>query len=172
MKHLTAYLLPIFLFGISGASALSLRTHNILTGRDTLFAVLDSIETGELNDRIYKDGKQQLIYRSSAYVPYIINTVMHRLLPYPSYQWGHDFSVDNVFTQEYGRLLRYQDREIGRLWCSVEAVTDRAVAVEFGAVGSNLGYPKGFKVWSAITKDWTTVNVPWLCSIVGWIDNE
>jgi hypothetical protein len=44
--------------------------------------------------------------------------------------------------------------------------------VEYGDHGSNLGYPKGIKIWTAQQNEWLTFDLPWVNSIVGWIEEE
>ncbi|HYE55350.1 MAG TPA: hypothetical protein VD996_10915 [Chitinophagaceae bacterium] len=151
-------------------SSVMLRTYNIKTGEDSLFAKLDSIITGRINDRVSKDAVERLIYRSSEGKRYVIDTALRLLQPDTSYQFGHGFTADNDFSPEYGLLIRYYGTEIGRWWSSVKAVTDGAIAIEYGEPGSNLGYPKGFKVWFNQTRQWSTVDIPWICSVIGWID--
>ncbi|HLP35638.1 hypothetical protein [Lacibacter sp.] len=153
-------------------SEVSIRKFNTLENNDLLFTKLDSINSGILNDKFYTDGIHNIIYRTSSGKEYIIDTMNSRLLPYPSYQFGFGFSTDNYFSKEYGRIIRYNESEIGRFWCSIQSVSKSAVAVEYGEVGSNLGYPKGLKVWTTESKSWTTIDVPWLCAIIGMIEDK
>ena len=71
----------------------------------------------------------------------------------------------------YGHVIRYQGNEIGRFWASAWGATaiDGYVAFLYGKVGSNLGYPKGFKVWSNANGKWTTIDGRWVTQIIGWI---
>jgi hypothetical protein len=51
-------------------------------------------------------------------------------------------------------------------------VTENAIAIEYGPAGSNLGYPKGIKVWSNYTKSWMTIDIPWISALIGWINED
>jgi len=42
----------------------------------------------------------------------------------------------------------------------------------YGNVGTNLGYPNGFKVWTQATKSWITIDLPRICTIIGWVNEE
>ncbi|MBX3239090.1 MAG: hypothetical protein KIT80_09940 [Chitinophagaceae bacterium] len=151
-------------------SEVLLRKFNTSTNEDIVFTKIDSIGIGVLNDKFYTDGIQNIIYRTSSGKEYIIDTTANTIMPYLAYQFGFGFSTDNEFSNDYGRIIRYEGSEIGRFWCSVESVSKNGIAIEYGDIGSNLGYPKGFKVWTIKSKTWITVDVPWLCAIIGWIE--
>lgn len=69
-----------------------------------------------------------------------------------------------------GRLIRFQQKDIGRWWVLSTATTDGFIAVEYGDVGYLFGKPKGFKVWSESSNEWVTVDPNWLVRLIGWID--
>ena len=71
-----------------------------------------------------------------------------------------------------GRLIRFQQKEIGRWWLLSTSTTDGFIAVEYGDVGYTFGIPKGFKVWSAASGEWVTVDPAWLDRLVGWIEPQ
>jgi hypothetical protein len=75
-------------------------------------------------------------------------------------------------SDEYGRVIRYQGTEIGRRWCGPgeTRTAPGRIAVAHGAVGSNLGYPEGVKVWSAETGAWISIKPEWLTAIIGWVE--
>jgi hypothetical protein len=92
---------------------------------------------------------------------------------YAPYDWvglGHQFDVEAENNPAFGNIIRYRGTEIGRLWSGTSRITDGYLAVEYGEVGSNLGYPKGIKVWSRDTGKWTTIDSKWLSTIIGWVD--
>ncbi len=149
-------------------SRVMMHKYNIDTGADSLFTQLDYEITGFLNDKFLTDGISQTIYRTSGMNHYLLDK-KQGLLPYPSWQYGYDFSIDNEFKKEYGNIIRYKGAEIGRLWVNPGVVTNGAIALEYGEVGSNLGYPKGFKVWTTLSQSWITICLPWICSVIGWI---
>jgi hypothetical protein len=71
-----------------------------------------------------------------------------------------------------GRLIRFQQHDIGRWWVVSTQTTAGYIAVEYGDVGYLFGKPKGFKVWSEADKHWVTVDPAWLTRLVGWIEAE
>lgn len=92
---------------------------------------------------------------------------------YAPYRWmrlGHGFAAEETRNASYGSILRHGEKEIGRLWASTAnaRTTDGYLAVEVGAVGSNLGYPAGVKVWSEVTRRWTAITPKWHGAILGW----
>jgi len=153
-------------------SEVSIRKFNTVERSDSFLARVDSIRSGILNDNFYTDGVNNLIFRTSYGDEYIIDVMAGKLSPYPAHQLGFGFSTDNHVSGEYGQIIRYDGSEIGRFWFSGAFVSKTAIAIEYGDVGSNLGYPKGFKVWSAESSTWTTVDVPWLCTIIGMIEGR
>lgn len=78
------------------------------------------------------------------------------------FQWE-----DNNATS--GRLIRFQQKDIGRWWTLSTRTTDGFIAVEYADVGYTFGIPKGFKVWNASSNEWVTVDPAWLVRLVGWI---
>ena len=69
-----------------------------------------------------------------------------------------------------GRIIRFQQKDIGRWWLLSTRTTDGFIAVEYGDVGYTFGKPKGFKVWSAASGEWVTVDPAWLDRLIGWIE--
>lgn len=152
-------------------SKVTIRKLDINTNSDRVFFVLDSISNGKTNGKFFTDKIGQLIYRSSGWSYHLVDTVNHLLRVYPFYELGFGFSTANKSDQD-GTVLRYNNTEIGKIWCSNDVVGGGVIAVEFGDKGSNLAYPKGIMTWSKQTNKWTTINIPWLSNIIGWLDEE
>ena len=152
-------------------SKVTLRLFNINDNSDKMFFVLDTVSIGITNGMFFKDSIGQTIYRTSGWGYYLIDTVKKRLFEYPFYQLGFNFSTSTKSDQD-GTIINFNNSQIGKLWCSSGVVCDGMIAVEYGDTGSNLGYPKGIKVWSHLTKAWTTINIPWLSKIIGWVDDD
>jgi len=94
---------------------------------------------------------------------------------YAAYEWlplGFDFEAERELDASYGYVIRFRGEEIGRWWASTweTPTADGWIAMEYGDVGSNLGYPKGIKVWSRASGQWTTVDLPWVTALVGWVE--
>ncbi len=92
--------------------------------------------------------------------------------PYPWISLGNGFRAEERRSASYGHAIALDDREIGRFWCDPwsAASTKGYLAVEYGPVGSNLGYPQGVKVWSDASREWTTIDPGWHTTILGWSD--
>ena len=152
-------------------SKVTLRKYDITSNFDEVFFVLDSVSNGKTNGRFFTDNIGQLIYRSSGYFYHLIDTANNLLSNYPFYELGFGFSTANKSDKD-GTILKYSSNEIGKLWCSNEVVGEGVIAVELGDIGSNLAYPKGIMTWSKQTNKWTTITIPWLSTIIGWVDGE
>jgi hypothetical protein len=152
-------------------SKVMLRKHNITSNFDKVFFVLDSVSNGNVNGRFFTDNIGQLIYRTSGYSYYLIDTANNLLSSYPFYELGFSFSKANKSDKD-GTVLRYNSIEIGKIWCSNEVVGHDIIAVESGEAGSNLAYPKGIMIWCKRTNKWISISIPWLSNIIGWVDEE
>jgi len=91
------------------------------------------------------------------------------------YLWeavGNAFDIEYDRDALYGHRIRYQGVEIGRWWCDSGAAYTAPghLAIPFGQVGSNLGYPEGVKVWSEENRSWTTIKPDSLVAIIGWVE--
>lgn len=101
---------------------------------------------------------------------YVIDVGGKSWAPYDWLALGFGFEAEDERNGSYGHIIRYQGEEIGRLWASVwpAPALDGYVAFEYGDVGSNLGYPKGIKVWSSANRKWTTIDKS-VSPIIGWV---
>lgn len=160
-----------FDIGRKDYSRVTLRQFDIVTNFDTVFSILDSISNGKTNGKFFIDNIGQLIYRSSGWSYHLVDTANQLLKNYPFYELGFGFSIENKTDQD-GTVIKYNNMEIGKLWCSNDVVGEGLIAVEFGDIGSNLAYPKGIMTWSKHTNKWTTISIPWLSNVIGWVDEE
>jgi len=152
-------------------ASVTVRTFNINNLSDKIFAVIDSLGQGSRNGNFFRDGTGQLLYRTSDWQLLQLDTLQQQLLAYPFYEYGHGFAEENEGNKN-GKVLTYKKVAIGRQWFSKVFVSNGIIAIEYGEPGSNPGYPKGIRTWSEQTTTWTTINIPWLCSAIGWIDRE
>jgi hypothetical protein len=146
-----------------------LREYDLRDDSDELFFSLDSIPQGMLNGRFTHDGIGQTLYIASSGKYYLLDTADHKLREYKEFQEGHGFSFTHP---NHDRAIKYKGQPIGTIWCLPPVVSTKAAAVEYGDHGSNLGYPKGIKIWTAQQNEWLTFDLPWVNSIVGWIEEE
>ncbi len=147
-----------------------LRKYDLLDNSDKIYFSLDSIRQGLLNGRFTKDSIQQTIYIATTGSHYLLDTINHKLIGYPVYQAGEGFSYCRI--PKEGLTIQFHNKPIGTLWCNTPTVTHYAIATEYGDTGSNLGYPKGIKIWTAQQNDWITFDLPWVNAIIGWIEEE
>ncbi|MBI3652960.1 MAG: hypothetical protein HY231_18190 [Acidobacteria bacterium] len=119
----------------------------------------------------YRDGEGNITYKCSGEA-FAIDIKNRSYTPYKWSALGHQFTTETERNPLYGHIVRYRGQEIGKVWGDVwNALTnDEYIAVEYGEVGANLGYPKGIQVWSQASGKWTTIDVKGLTAIVGWID--
>ena len=109
------------------------------------------------------------IYYQEAQKAWRIDVASRTFEPYLWEARGNGFDVEYQRNASYGHAIHYQGKEIGRWWCDTGLTAPGRIAVEFGDVGSNLGYPVGVKVWSVESGLWITIKPEWLAAVVGWI---
>jgi hypothetical protein len=146
-----------------------LHRYNIEDHSNNVFYILDSVPKGPLNGRFFIDATGQTLYRTTYGSSYIIDTANKNLLENHYAQLGFGISTRHF---KEGTVIYHANEEIGRIWCKRPEVTYGAIAVMYGDVGSNLGYPKGIKVWTQQTKSWMTFDIPWVSNIIGWMHSE
>lgn len=119
-----------------------------------------------LNGRFFIDPIGQTIYKGTAGKSYIVDTANQELVETKYFQLGYSFSG---FSTKSGTSFQYQNKNIGELWCKKPIVSEGMIAVMYGDPESNLGYPKGLKVWTQKTGKWATIDIPWISTIIGWM---
>jgi len=113
------------------------------------------------------------IFYEDAWQTWKIDVVGRKAEPYDWYSTGNRFEIEYRQSNVYGRVIRHNGTEIGRWWCDEEGVTAPGyIALRYGKVGSNLGYPDGVKVWSEESGQWTTIQPGWVGPIIGWIEDK
>lgn len=149
---------------------IDLRMVNIENERKESLGILDSINPSLfIGADLYEDGNSNLIFicpEGEFKVDVESKTIQRQEIR----ELGNAFYADR-FSDDFGHIIKFRNDTIGKLWCraSESKTTEGYFAVEFGEPGSNLGYPKGIKVWSEASKKWTTIEIPFVFSIIGWI---
>lgn len=148
-----------------------LHRYDIRHRTDNIFFILDSVPQGKpaFNGNFFTDPTGQTIYKATSGSTYIVDTAHQTLTETKYSQLGFNFS--SIRTRE-GTAFKYQDQDIGTIWCTKPIVADGVIAVMYGEAGTNLGYPKGFKVWTQATQSWAATDVPWISAIIGWVNEE
>ncbi len=81
---------------------------------------------------------------------------------------GNGFQVSRG--DEFWETLYFEGEGVGKLWGGGGHATRDFVAFHYAEPGTNLGYPKGIKVWSGTKRSWTTIDINWGAVIIGWVD--
>lgn len=84
---------------------------------------------------------------------------------------GNGFVVESNENAKYGRIVKFENTEIGKKWCRYDnaQTTKGYAAYQTDMVVGTEHYPQGVAVWNSITKKWTTLDISSLANIVGWI---
>jgi len=145
---------------------------NINTKKSEIVAKIDSVPPAVSISRFSTNLEQEIIFNCSK-GQFVIDITDKQAIPINMSSVDNDFSIENNSSEEYGRIITFQDKEIGRVWCNYynAKTTTGFLAVEYGEIGSNLGYPKGVKVWNDKTKEWINIDIPWISGLIGWIEN-
>ncbi len=158
------------LFEDEGTATAIIHKFNIKSRSSEIIMEIDSIPLACSNAYFYSDSDGSIIFVCSKGT-YDIKVEDKKDRYFKFKNSGFNFSIEVEMNPEYGRIIKYQNKEIGRVWCDYGSkTTDGFFSVAYGDVGSNLGYPKGVLVWNNITQKWTEIEINWLSSIVGWIE--
>jgi len=152
-------------------SKVTLRRFFINNNSDTVFFIIDSVSKGYGNASFYLNKIGQTIYKTSGGEFYRVDTVNSKLSDYYFSEKGYYFSTSIRRTKE-GTIIKYKNVDIGTHWTSNEVASDGIIAMAYGKVSSNLYFTKGIKIWSNLTKAWTTIDIPWLSRVIGWVNEE
>lgn len=125
-------------------------------------------EPPDILPQLYRNAEGQIVYEHGNEA-YVLDVENKKYTPYEWASLGNGFERERGFDKTYGHIFRFQGGEIGRWWACCAKSTNGFVAMEYGDVGSNLGYPKGVKVWNSTNKKWVTIDARWLSTIIGWI---
>lgn len=144
-------------------STVTVREFDINTNSDKVFMEFENVKQGDVNGIFFKDKIGQTIYRTSGFGYYLLDTIRKKLVDYPFYELGNDFSVENDYNPT-GSIIRYKKETIGNMWPSRKVVGTGIIAAERN--GNEI------RVWSDKTKTWSSISIPWISSVIGWIDEE
>ncbi|WP_257670576.1 hypothetical protein [Parapedobacter tibetensis] len=151
-----------------------LRQYTITDGTDKLLFTIDSAGiSGAPTGYFKRDAINQLHYTGNSGKRFLLDTAKKELFPDPRFYLNEKISVNGYASygsKSGGLTIRCNDKVIGTIYSLPPIVADDAVAVAYGDVGSNLGYPNGIKIWTKAQGDWLTFDLPWLNTIIGWIE--
>lgn len=85
---------------------------------------------------------------------------------------GNNFLIDAEDNPKYGRIVKYDNTEIGKKWCRTDnaKTTKNFIALQNDIVIGNERYTQGVIIWNSITKKWVMIDAPSLVNIVGLIE--
>lgn len=144
---------------------------NTIELKEEQVCIIDSIPEAVSNAYFYFDLENNLIF-DCAKGDYKIDVKNKSAESIKFYEKGNNFKVE-IEQGEIGRGILFEEELIGKQWCNrynVQTI-EGLIAVDYGVPKSNLGYPKGIKIWSSKSKKWLTIEIPWVCEIIGWIEN-
>jgi hypothetical protein len=125
--------------------------------------------------RLFRDREGPVVYYDGA-VARAIDVKGRKSAPYRWFPLGNGFDCEYHQNQDYGHIVRYNGREIGRLWCNwwgawCDAVTARgylAMSHRPDGAGSH-----GVKVWAASSGDWTVIpSGPGYAHLIAWTNGS
>ncbi|MEO6232480.1 MAG: hypothetical protein ABJB11_16490 [Ferruginibacter sp.] len=140
-----------------------IREFDINTKSDKVFIELTNVSQGDVNGKFFKDEIGQTIYRTIGFQYYLLDTIQKTLVAYPFYELGNGFSVENYYNPD-GNLIRYNKTEIGNMNPSKKVVGNGIIAVEKNR--------EQIKIWSDKTKIWSTIKIPFISNVIGWIESD
>jgi hypothetical protein len=144
-------------------SKITIREFDINTKSDKLFMEFENVKQGDVNGRFFQDKIGQTIYRTSGFKYYLLDTIKKTFVNYAFYELGNNFSVENG-SNTNGNSIRYHNKDIGNISPSNKVVGNGIIAAEKGE--------SEIAIWSDKTKVWSYIKIPWISSLVGWIDEE
>jgi hypothetical protein len=85
---------------------------------------------------------------------------------------GSGFFVESIENSKYGRVIKFENSEIGKKWCRFDNAQTSAGhgAFQTEMVVGEERYPLGVAVWNNITRKWTSLEISSLANIIGWIN--
>lgn len=163
---------PIFLWVDNNRLLTQLRnSHLVLASIDDKvepLVMLPDFKPAPCGPRLRRDGDNKIYYETSDQA-WLIDVNKRTFEKYLWEALGNGFDIEFNRNPLHGHRIRYRNEEIGRYWCDSAHTISGHIALAFGPVGSNLGYPKGVLVWSSENHRWTTIEVDFLAGIVGWV---
>ena len=85
---------------------------------------------------------------------------------------GNNFFVESEENPKYGRIIKFENKEIGKKWCRFDnaKTMNGFAAFQNDMVVGTERYPQGVAVWNTVTNKWATIDVSSLAEIVGWVE--
>lgn len=143
-----------------------------LSGKIEPVVKIDIKEDPYVSPRFYRNSDGEIVY--DCYDSYVVDFAGKKFKPYENYPLGNGFAArdDESIKNNWGTgtIYFYRDAEIGRVWADRAVTMNDFIAVVYGKEGTNLGYSDGVKVWNAMKRDWTTLEIKWAPRIIGWIE--
>ncbi len=141
----------------------------VSTGTQQLMLYRENIPRGIMNPRfeVGKSGEFILLAKVGAF-NYNEMTDKFEEVRYNSLGNGFTFESDDALNSD----IFYKNTKVGNHKCACYNAKTCAefIALEYRDDSSQLGKTKGVKVWNSISGQWTTIDIPWIFDIIGWIE--
>ena len=148
-----------------------MRKYDIETDLDQEFYTHDSLTKGILNGYFVVDPTNRLLHKASSNDYYLVDLENKKLTVTNRFNINTNFEFTSKTPRnDYERTFYFKGKEIGNKWSANAKATENTIAINYGDHGSNLGYPKGIQIWTEQTKEWLTIDIPWINAILGWIE--
>lgn len=150
-----------------------IRQYTLSSQTDVLIHQIESNASSQVPwGKFSKDYKNQIHYKANDGRRYLVDLHQKPITRNPLFYLNEDFSYKHSLSNNKieGVELQFKEQDIGAQWAVLDPkVSKDAIALEYGDVGSNLGYPKGLRIWTKAENKWLTFDPPWIASILGWI---
>lgn len=118
------------------------------------------------NPELFRDRAGNIVYQLDG-DDYIIDV---KNKTFKDKEYGSEFGY--VYSELVNDLKNFHERKntVGEFSLGGGVYINDYWAVKYTGKGENLGNPKGVKVYSKQTKEWTTLEIPRASEFVGWIE--
>jgi hypothetical protein len=158
------YFTPVLSLFFTMKSRVEIRLVNIETGTDELIGNIKSIPPSVGDSEFSENWDGSLVFdcRNGRFR---VDLPAKQVYIDTSHQINHQFQIESDST---GSKITFKNEKIGKIWSFGAIETCGYFAAEYGDFGSNLGYPKGIKIWNRYTQDWTNIDIQWISTLIGW----
>jgi hypothetical protein len=133
-------------------------------------AAIDEIPATAANTSFEFDPAGNIIYTCGK-GRFLVDLIKKKAEPVLFETAGNNFYVESAESAKYGRIVKYENVEIGKKWCRFEnaQTSPGHGAFQTEMVVGEDRYPLGVGVWNNITKKWTNLEISSLANIIGWV---
>jgi len=143
---------------------------NILTKAIEEIVKIESVPEAITNAEFSRDGNGNLLFECEKGT-FQIDLENKNIFPINFKQLGNKFEIE-IASSKKGYKVKYNNKIIDKSCRNLlkARTSEGYFAMDFGIRYDKFKEPKGIKIWNNITKEWATIYVPNLISIIGWIE--